>query len=447
MTLDPANKRALLLGSGALALVAIIVWALRDAGIPVPPNARAPAVTGVDSTPGGPQTPEYARLQQLADTARANGARASGGSSVPTPPELRPLADGAPPGAPPNPPPATGQPPAAQPPAGAPAPDETERMAAEFERAMRDQLRQLGEFRKRFEPEPSRMVAFEDTRGKRERADAQKRADELLAERRAPRPRDRSGFLKPGDILFAALQTAIDSDEPGPVRARVVGERFKGAILLGGLRAFPPAAGSRPERVLVTFEYLTTADRTTHKIDAVAIDLDTARTALATGVDHHYLERWGSLLAASFMEGYGNAIRNGNRITSVGPLGNVVSVPKDDLSHGDVAREALGTVGQRMGGAVAESFGRPNTITVAPGTGLGVLIVAPQTERADAGDWPADGRGRAGATTTTARIRPPTIPTADDGPPPLGPAVVLPPVSAGPRESGRPASAAPFPAE
>ncbi len=125
----------------------------------------------------------------------------------------------------------------------------------------------------------------------------------------------------------------------------------------------------------------------------------------------------------------------------------MVSVPKDDLSHGDVAREALGTVGQRMGGAVAESFGRPNTITVAPGTGLGVLIVAPQTERADAGDWPADGRGRAGATTTTARIRPPTIPTADDGPPPLGPAVVLPPVSAGSRESGRPASAAPFPAE
>ena len=41
MTLDPANKRALLLGSGALALAAIIVWALRDAGIPVPPNARA----------------------------------------------------------------------------------------------------------------------------------------------------------------------------------------------------------------------------------------------------------------------------------------------------------------------------------------------------------------------------------------------------------------------
>lgn len=170
-------------------------------------------------------------------------------------------------------------------------------------------------------------------------------------------------MLAPGDILFAVLQTAIDSDEPGPVRARIVGERFEGAILLGGLRAFPPAAGSRPERVLVKFDYLTTADRATHAIDAVAIDLDTARTALATGVDHHYLERWGSLLAASFMEGYGNAIRNGNRITSVGPLGNVVSVPKDDPSHGEIAREALGTVGQRMGGAAtATARIRPPTM-------------------------------------------------------------------------------------
>ena len=51
----------------------------------------------------------------------------------------------------------------------------------------------------------------------------------------------------------------------------------------------------------------TTTDRTTYRIDAFAIDLATARTALASDVDHHALERWGSLLAASFLEGYGNA--------------------------------------------------------------------------------------------------------------------------------------------
>ena len=150
--------------------------------------------------------------------------------------------------------------------------------------------------------------------------------------------------------------------------------------------------GSRPERVLVKFEHLTTADRTTYRIDAYAIDLATARTALATDVDHHTLERWGSLLAASFPGGYGNAVRASHSITTVGLLGNVVSVPKDDLDHEDIVREAVGTVGERMGDAVAENFQRPNTITVDAGTGLGVLIVAP------ASDDREDGQDIAGST-------------------------------------------------
>jgi len=443
MTFHLANKPALLLAAGGVALVAAWVWATWESGVPAPPDARAPGVAGVSSTPGGPQTPEYARLRELADAARANGARASGGSSVPTPPELRPLADGAPPaGAPPDADPATGRAPPAPSPPAAPAPDETERWVAEFARAMQDQTRQLVEFRQRFEPEPTRMVAFEDVEGQRERADAQKRAEESLAEARAARPRDRRGVLQPGDILFAVLQTAINSDEPGPVRAKIVGERFEGAILLGGVRPFPPAAGSRPERVLVKFDYLTTADRTTYRIDAVAIDLATARTALASDVDHHYLERWGSLLAASFLEGYGNAIKNNHQITTVGPFGNVVSVPEGDLSHDEIAREALGTVGQRLGGVVAENFQRPNTIAVDPGTGLGVLIVAPLAERPDADDRPTDERSRAAS--GGARNRPPLFPTADENPPPTGPVVVLPPVSAGPRDA--PDRAPPWPA-
>ena len=442
MTFHLANRPALLLALGGLALVAALVWATWESGIPAPPAAHAPGVAGVSSTPGGPQTPEYARLQEMADATRA-----SGGSSVPTPPELRPLADGAPPaGAPPATDPATGRAPAAPTPSAAPAPDETERWAAEFARAMQDRVRQLVEFRQRFEPEPTRMVAFEDVKGQRERADAQKRAEESLAEARAARPRDRRGVLQPGDILFAVLQTAIHSDEPGPVRARIVGERFKDAIVLGGVRPFPPAVGSRPERVLVKFDDLTTADRTTYRIDAFAIDLATARTALASDVDHHYLERWGSLLAASFLEGYGNAVRASHSITTVGPLGNVVTVPKDDLDHEDIVWEAAGTVGERLGSVVAENFQRPNTITVDPGTGLGVLIVAPLADRPEAEDRRGDERGRAASAGPRSGARAPLFPTAPtptpgaNPQPQVDPAVVFPAVSAGP-----PSARAPIP--
>ena len=442
MVFHLANKPALLLALGGVALVAALVWAAWESGLPAPPAARAPGVAGVSSTPGGPQTPEYARLREMADATRANRARAGGGSSVPTPPELRPLADGAPPaGAPPAADPAPARAAPAETPPAAPAPDETERWVADFARAMQDQTRQLVEFRKRFEPEPTRMVAFEDVKGRRERADAQQRAEELLAEARAARPRDRRGVLQPGEILFAVLQTAIHSDEPGPVRARIVGERFKDAIVLGGVRAFPPVVGRRPERVLVKFDYLTTADRTTYRIDAFAIDLATARTALATDVDHHYLERWGSLLAASFLEGYGNAIKNNHQITTVGPLGNVISVPEGDLSHDEIVREALGTVGQRMGNVVAENFQRPNTITVDPGTGLGVLIAAPLADRPEAEDRRGDERGRAVAAGPRSGARAPLFPTAPT-PTPGEPAAAVgfPPGSAMP-----PARSSPWP--
>lgn len=373
------NKSLLSLAGLSLLGVGVYVAANWPDGIGVPSSAVAPPAPPVQSVPGGRQTPEYARLQQMADQRRADRARLTQGSAVPSPSEMEPLAASPAPPDPARPPPSTPAPAGSPAPSSAPpAPvDNTAALTAEMTGAMKEQSKNLLKFRQRFEPQPTQMTSFEDIKEQRERAAAQKRADDLLQEARAARPSDRHGSLKPGNILFAVLQTAINSDEPGPVRAKIVGERFKNAILLGGLNPFPPVVGSRPERVLVKFRYLTTPDQVTYPIDAYAIDLETARTALATGVDHHYLERYGSLIAASFLEGYGEAIRDNNRITSVGVFGNVVSVPKNDLDHGEIAREALGTVGQRLGSAVAENFRRPNTITVNPGAGLGVLINSP----------------------------------------------------------------------
>ena len=176
------------------------------------------------------------------------------------------------------------------------------------------------------------------------------------------------------------LQTAINSDEPGPVRARVVGERFKDAILLGSLAPFPPVVGNRPERVLVKFNYLSYRDQVVD-LEAYAIDPDTTRTALADDVDHHYLSRWGALIAASFLEGYGHAVRASNRNTTIGIFGNIITTPKDDIDDEEIAKEALGTVGERLSEAVGQQFSRPNTITVDPGAAIGVLIVSPSAPR------------------------------------------------------------------
>jgi len=86
-------------------------------------------------------------------------------------------------------------------------------------------------------------------------------------------------------------------------------------------------------------------------------------------------------------------------------------VPKDDFDHEDIVRAAVGTVGERLGHAVAEHFRRPNTITVQAGTGIGVLIVAPTTREGS----PEEASG--GATQTAAVSAARSIPVLAPRPP------------------------------
>jgi intracellular multiplication protein IcmE len=242
---------------------------------------------------------------------------------------------------------------------------------------MEAQMKELIAYRdRRFAPPPTRLVALIEPKAPRT-APATESAipAHAVAGERTAQP-DARGGLRPGDLLHAVLQTAIHSDEPGPVRARVVGERFRDAILLGSLEKLPAPVGSRPERVLVRFRSLTLPTGATATLDAYAVDPATGRTALATDVDHHYAARWGALIAASFLEGYGQAVTSRHRIVTVGPFGNVISVPGDGISHDQIAREALGTVGARLGEAVGQQFNRPNTIRVDAGTAIGVLVVS-----------------------------------------------------------------------
>lgn len=363
-------QTGLLIGLG-LAGLGLYLWLNGSPGIPIPSVAQAPRAAAVESAPGGPQTPEYARLQALANDDRATRARPSGGSAMPSPGTLESVASPAA-----TPPVTTAPaPPAARPdrrPAPPPAPPAPPPRDEALLRAMETQMKELIAYRdRRFTPPPTRLVALIEPKAPRAAA----APESAMAGERPARP-DARGGLRPGDLLHAVLQTAIHSDEPGPVRARVVGERFRDAILLGSLEQLPAPVGSRPERVLVRFRSLTLPNGATATLDAYAVDPATGRTALATDVDHHYAARWGALIAASFLEGYGQAVANRHRIVTVGPLGNVISVPSDGIDHEQIAREALGTVGARLGEAVGPQFNRPNTIRVDAGTAIGVLVVS-----------------------------------------------------------------------
>ena len=111
-------------------------------------------------------------------------------------------------------------------------------------------------------------------------------------------------------------------------------------------------------------------------LGAVSIDPDTARTALASDVDNHYLLRYGTLLASSFLEGMGDAVLsaysgNNNSLFNFS-IGNeeptLRTTPREQVIAG------FGRIGQRIGSNI-NLINRPATITVDAGTPMGLLIL------------------------------------------------------------------------
>jgi|GEM_PF-1612579 len=187
-------------------------------------------------------------------------------------------------------------------------------------------------------------------------------------------------IIKAGTILFATLNTSVNSDEPGPVLATILTGEYKNSRLVGSVQQTQDPSGlNRPERVQLNFTTMNMPDAAkTIGISAVAIDPDTARTALASNVDHHYLLRYGTLFASSFMEGYGNAVtQSGQIVTNFASGGQ--SVVNQQLNPRQEFAAGLGQVGQQWGEQMGQIFNRPNTITVNAGTSMGILFLSDVT--------------------------------------------------------------------
>jgi type IV secretory pathway VirB10-like protein len=181
-------------------------------------------------------------------------------------------------------------------------------------------------------------------------------------------------ILKAGSILFAVLDTAVDSDEPGPVMATIVGGTLKGAKLLGTMQT-----NTDSETLSLNFTAINLPDEANSMgISAVAIDPDTARTALSTNVDHHYLYRWGSLLASSFVQGYASSVASSGTTstTSQGAAGVTTTTSSPQTNSKQQLWSGIAAVGTKWSQVVGQNFERPVTITIAQGTGLGILVTS-----------------------------------------------------------------------
>jgi polyhydroxyalkanoate synthesis regulator phasin len=188
-----------------------------------------------------------------------------------------------------------------------------------------------------------------------------------------------TGFplIKTGTILFAVLDTGVNSDYPDtPVMATIVSGDYKGAKLMGKVQL---GQGPTKDKVSLKFNMMDMSNwPLTKTINAFAIDPDTARTVMASAVDHHYLERYGAVMATSFISGYASAITQAGSTTTTGIFGTSSVHP--NLSPASKLAVGIGQIGTNLNAAVQQYTNIPLTVTVNAGVGLGILFMADVTQ-------------------------------------------------------------------
>ncbi len=179
--------------------------------------------------------------------------------------------------------------------------------------------------------------------------------------------------IKMGDILFAVIDTSVNSDEPGPILATIVSGRLKGAKLIGSFNL-----PSNADKLVISFNSLSIPGAPkTQSISAYAIDPNTARTALASETNHHFIQRYGALFASTFLEGFGNAFQSANTTITVGGTGGTSNTTvSNGVGRSTLENAVIGlaTLGKAWGQYAQQGMNRPTTVEVFSGTGIGVLF-------------------------------------------------------------------------
>ncbi|MCW5590366.1 MAG: DotG/IcmE/VirB10 family protein, partial [Legionellales bacterium] len=186
-------------------------------------------------------------------------------------------------------------------------------------------------------------------------------------------PKTPPPFIRAGSVFFATMITSVDSDFSGPVMARVVSGPYAGAKLIG---SFQPVTTQLDDKLTLTFNTMVVKSYPhSISVNAFAIDPKTARTALATSVDHHYLMRYGTLFASAFLEGYANALTSSGSTSTIQPSGTqTFTFPQ--LNTRQQIAVGLGTVGNRYSSILQSNFTINPTVYIASGTSVGILFVS-----------------------------------------------------------------------
>jgi len=177
-----------------------------------------------------------------------------------------------------------------------------------------------------------------------------------------------------GDIVYGVTDIGVMTDDAGPVRFTVLSGPAKGAIMVGSYKM----ANSRSEAVTMKIDKVQFANET-FTIDAYVLNGSTYRPGIASKVDHHYFERWGSFVGAAFISSVGDVMREtGNQVTSTvgAPAGTTPTVTSTPTYTPSQRGWIIGSnVADKLSPIIEKNFNRPNTILVNPNEPVVIMFM------------------------------------------------------------------------
>jgi len=165
-------------------------------------------------------------------------------------------------------------------------------------------------------------------------------------------------YIRAGEVLYAYNKLEVNSDYGGPVILIGLDKRIKDAVFI--------ASGYKAHGVALTIhpKTMSMADKT-FNVDTYVLNPTTDATVVASEVDHHYFERWGSFLLVEGLNAYATVVNAMGQATTAAIGGatavpTVTTTPKFSASQQGwiIAGKTLG----KLSKAVAGNLNRPNTI-------------------------------------------------------------------------------------
>ena len=165
-------------------------------------------------------------------------------------------------------------------------------------------------------------------------------------------------YIHAGEVLYAYNKLEVNSDYGGPVVLVGLDKRIKDAVFIAdGYEAHDAALTIHPKTMSFGNQTL--------DIDAYVLNPSSDATVVASEVDHHYFERWGSFLLVEAVNAYADvATAMGQAKTAA--IGGATTVPTVTTTPKFSPSQQGWIIGGKTLGklseTVAKNLDRPNTV-------------------------------------------------------------------------------------